>query len=86
MAAPAPRQGQAAAAQVDPVSRSEPVRTLAHERSLAVHRARRRARIEHELEQRRARLRFWTLVAALLLTGLFLSLTIREQIQTLFGL
>ncbi len=83
MAAPAPRQTQTV-----PLRPAEPtpVRTLAHQRTLALSRARRRARVEHQLELRRARFRFWALIVTLLLVGLFLSLTIREQIQTLFGL
>jgi hypothetical protein len=82
MAAPAPRRAPAVA----PRRAEAPVRTLEAERTLALSRARHRAQAEHQLELRRARLRFWALIATLLLVGLFLSLTIREQIQTLFGL
>ena len=56
------------------------------ERAVRVQKAKRRARIEHERERRRARRRFAGLMFALLLFATFLALTIWDQIQALFGL
>jgi hypothetical protein len=50
------------------------------------HRRKRLARIEHRQELRRARRRFWILVAALVALAIFLSVTIWEQIQSMFGI
>jgi hypothetical protein len=77
MAAPAPRRDRA---QPDR-ARATPV-----ERALVRERARRRARVEHERERTRARRRFLVLVVFLLFVTAFLTLTIWDQIQTLFGL
>jgi hypothetical protein len=41
--------------------------------------------IEHELELKRARVRFWALFFGLLFFAIVLSLTILDQIQALFG-
>jgi hypothetical protein len=60
--------------------------TPAVERNLRVERAKRRARIEHKLERRRARHRFTVLLFLLLLAAVLISLTIWDQIQALFGL
>jgi hypothetical protein len=49
-------------------------------------RARRHARVEHSIEQKRARVRFWALLLTLLFFTVILSLTILDQIQALFGL
>jgi hypothetical protein len=49
-------------------------------------RAKRRARIYHDLERRRAGRRFWVLFAALIFVSLILALTIWDQIQAIFGL
>jgi ferric-dicitrate binding protein FerR (iron transport regulator) len=79
MAAPAPRRAR--------VERrptyQEPTRL---QRSLVRERAKRRARIEHERERRRARRRFAVLILALLFFAAILSLTIWDEIETLFGL
>lgn len=53
---------------------------------MARQRAKRYARIEHEHELKRARVRFWWLIAALVFFAVILSLNIRDQIQALFGL
>jgi hypothetical protein len=50
------------------------------------HRRRRNARIEHRLEVKRAKRRFWILVSALFMFALFLGVTIWEQIQSMFGI
>ena len=50
------------------------------------HRRKRLVRIEQRLETKRATRRFWILVASLLVLALFLSVTIWEQIQSMFGI
>jgi hypothetical protein len=42
--------------------------------------------MEHERELKRARVRFFVLVGALVFFALFVSLSILEKIQALFGL
>jgi cell division septal protein FtsQ len=49
-------------------------------------RAKRRARVEHAREKKRARRRFQVLLLALLFLAIVLGLTIWDQIQALFGL
>jgi hypothetical protein len=48
--------------------------------------ARRRAREEHQQELRRARIRFLALLGALVFLALFLTLSIWEKVQAVFGL
>jgi hypothetical protein len=55
-------------------------------RAYRLERAKRRAREERLRERRMAALRFVAVVVALLLTCLFLSLTVWQEIQRLFGL
>jgi hypothetical protein len=76
MAAPAPRRVEVDEPPIDPD---------AVPRAFARERAKRRARTEHEIEQKRARIRFWSLVLGLLFFAIVLSLTILDQIQALFG-
>jgi hypothetical protein len=78
MAAPAPRRARA-----QRPSRQEPSRL---QRSLVRERAKRRAKIEHERERRHARRRFAALMLVLLFFTAVLSLTIWDEIETLFGL
>jgi hypothetical protein len=59
---------------------------LAGPRAVARARARRRARVEHQQELRRARIRFFALLGALVFLALFISLSIWEKIQAVFGL
>ena len=63
-----------------------PLDPVAVPRNLARARAKRRARIEHDLERKRARVRFYVLLGALVFVALFLSLSIWQKIETLFGL
>jgi cell division septal protein FtsQ len=77
MPAPAPRRARPSAA-------PRPASPL--ERSLVRERAKRRAKIEHERERRRAQRRFLVLMGALLFLAAVLALTIWDQIQALFGL
>jgi hypothetical protein len=59
---------------------------LAVERGLAHARAKRRARDEHKRETHRARIRFLFLLIGLILLTLFISLSIWQKIQDVFGL
>lgn len=86
MAAPAPRR-----ARVDPpppaqTRRVAPGTAPPYERALRQARARRRARIEHQRELRRARVRFLFLLVGLVLLAAFMALSIWEKVETLFGL
>ncbi|HWG54913.1 MAG TPA: hypothetical protein VNT58_00170 [Gaiellaceae bacterium] len=56
------------------------------DRAYLQERARRRARIERERAQRRASLRFWLVLLALLVVSIALSLTVWREIERLFGL
>ncbi|MGH3005564.1 MAG: hypothetical protein ACRDOS_06625 [Gaiellaceae bacterium] len=88
MAAPAPRR-----ARVDP-PRSAQIRTAeraptdprSYDSALRQARARRRARIEHQREIKRARLRFLVLLVGLVFLTVFIGLSIWEKIEALFGL
>lgn len=55
-------------------------------RRVVQHRRKRIARIEYRREQKWARRRFWILVGALLLVAVFLSVTIWQQVQSMFGI
>jgi len=55
-------------------------------RRVVQHRRRRIARIEYRREQKWARRRFWILLGTLLLVAVFLSVTIWEQVQSMFGI
>jgi hypothetical protein len=81
MAAPAPRR-----APVHEHVDEPPIDSRSYQRALRHARARRRARIEHRRELKRARVRFLVLVGALLFFALFVSLSIWEKIEALFGL
>jgi hypothetical protein len=50
------------------------------------HRRKRLARLEHRRELKHASRRFWVLIAALFMLAVFLSVTIWEQIQSMFGI
>jgi hypothetical protein len=54
--------------------------------TVRLHRARRKARIEHRNRTRRAGLRFWVVLLLLLVASVALSITIWNEIQRLFGL
>lgn len=59
---------------------------MAVHRAFRQHRRKRLARIEHRRELKQASRRFWILVAALFMLAVFLSVTIWEQIQSMFGI
>jgi hypothetical protein len=63
-----------------------PLDPVAVERGLALARAKRRARIEHQRESHRARIRFLFLLLGLVVLTLFISLSIWQKIQDVFGL
>lgn len=50
------------------------------------HRGRRLARIAYRRELRRSRRRYWFLVSVLFALAVFLSVTIWEQLQSMFGI
>jgi hypothetical protein len=54
--------------------------------TVRLHRARRRARIEHRKRTRRAGVRFWVVLLLLLVASVALSFIIWHEIQRLFGL
>jgi hypothetical protein len=63
-----------------------PFDPVAVDRAYLQERARRRARIEHARERRRAALRFWAVLLALVAVSLLLTLTVWREIERLFGL
>jgi hypothetical protein len=63
-----------------PVDRSAVARAYRQER------AKRFARDRHDQERRLARLRFWLVVVLLMSAVLFLTLTVWNEIERLFGL
>jgi hypothetical protein len=75
--APRPRENESAPPIDDPI---------AVHRAFRQHRRRRFARIEHRRERGNARRRFWILVGTLFVLAVFLSVTIWEQIQSMFGI
>ncbi len=54
--------------------------------TVRLHRARRRARIEHRKRTRQAGVRFWVVLLLLLVASVALSIIIWHEIQKLFGL
>jgi hypothetical protein len=65
---------------------SPPVDPEAVARAYELHRARRRARVQRRAESRRAHLRFYVVLAVLLVGVAVIGATIWHQIQQLFGL
>lgn len=55
-------------------------------KTVRLHRARRKARIEHQRRGRRAAIRFWVVLLLLLVAVVVLLLTVWHEIQRLFGL
>jgi hypothetical protein len=55
-------------------------------RAYHLHRARRRARLEHTRSARRASVRFWAFLLVLLGLAVFLAVTVWHAIHRLFGL
>jgi hypothetical protein len=69
-----------------PVEDTAPVDPYAIARNYQLERARRRARVRHRAETRRAHLRFYVVLAVLLVGVAVIGATIWHQIQQLFGL
>jgi hypothetical protein len=86
MAAPAPRRAEVYEPRIVPPADEPPLDRGGYQRGLRRARARRRARIEHQLELRRARFRFLVLLGVLLFLVAFIGLSIWEKIQAIFGL
>ena len=76
----------------EPARRQEPVDDAleldpaAVQRAYQLHRARRRAHRNRERESKRANLRFWLVLLALVVASVYLSIVIWHQIQRTFGL
>lgn len=96
MAQPAPRRTdprrpaarRPASVQPPPAATEEPVPldpTAIH-RAYRLHRARRHARLLHRRDSDRARVRFLAFMLVLIAACVFIGLTIRHEIQQLFGL
>ena len=56
------------------------------DRTRRAYRARRQARVERQREIRRARIRFWSILLALLLASLVILVTVWLEIERSFGL
>jgi len=56
------------------------------DRARRAYRARRAARLERQREVRRARIRFWSILLALLLASLVILVTVWLEIERSFGL
>lgn len=63
-----------------------PFDPVAIDRAYLQERARRRARIERSRARRRAALRFWLVLLALIAVSVLLTLTIWREVERLFGL
>lgn len=83
MAEPATRSAPDEGAAGDEAPPFDPV---AVDRAYLQERARRRARVEHSRARRRAGLRFWVVLVAIVAVSVLLSLTIWREVERLFGL
>ena len=54
--------------------------------AFSYHRARRKSLIEHRRQRRRARIRFWVVLAVLATASVYLAIVAWHQVQRLFGL
>ena len=88
MAAPAPRRARVDSSRPARVRREEraPTDPQPYRSALRQARARRRARIEHQQEIKRARLRFLLLLLGLVFLTILIGLSIWEKIEALFGI
>jgi hypothetical protein len=62
-----------------------PLDPHAVEQAYRLHRARRRARVAHKQERRRAGLRFWLVVLVLIAASVALVVVVVDEVQRLFG-
>jgi hypothetical protein len=65
---------------------SPPLDPDAIDEAYRLHRARRRARVEHRRQLRHAGVRFWLVLVVLLALSILLALTLWREIEQLFGL
>jgi hypothetical protein len=86
MATPAPRRADLDEPRVARQAEELPIDPHDYLRGLRRARARRRSRIEHERELKRAQVRFLVLLGGLVFLVAFIVLSIWEKIQALFGL
>jgi hypothetical protein len=63
-----------------------PLNPLAVRDAYRLHRARRKARVEHRRRMKRAGMRFWLSLVVLLVASAALAITIWHEVQQLFGL
>ncbi len=84
-AAVAQRLPEATKDDVPPVD-EPPIDPGAVREAYRLHRARRKARIEHRKRTRRAGIRFWLVLLALLAASVVVAVTAWHEIQQLFGL
>jgi hypothetical protein len=56
------------------------------DRAYHLHRARRRARVEHRRNARRAHVRFWVFLLVLIAATIALAVVVWHELQRLFGL
>ena len=70
----------------EPPVADPPVDPDAFAKAFIRERARRVARDEHIVDQRKARIRYWIVVAALVLTAAILTASIWDQLKSLFGI
>ena len=56
------------------------------DRAYRYHRERRRAKVRHSREKKRANLRFWVVLLLLIGLAVYLSLLVWNQVEQLFGL
>lgn len=75
-----------AVADVFATEATPPVDPDAVRRSYLLHRARRKARVEHRRRSKRAGARFWLVLVVLLAVCVFLALTTWREVGRLFGL
>jgi hypothetical protein len=75
-----------ASSPVPPDQDEPPLDPAAIERAYRLHRAKRQARHDRRRDRRRARVRFWFALACVLAGTVFVTLTILNEIQQLFGL
>jgi hypothetical protein len=69
-----------------PPDEAPPVDPDAVRSAYRLHRARRRARIEHRRRTKRAGIRFWVVLLLLVAASVLLAVTLWREIQQLFGL
>jgi len=69
-----------------PSDEAPPVDPDAVRSAYRLHRARRRARVEHRRRTKRAGVRFWVVLVVLAFAGAVLAVTLWREIQQLFGL